>query len=94
VKLDHPENAALRDLSRRELAVMSVFALAIIWLGLAPRPVLQRNLPTGGVELQCPIGATPRLLGPLTRATVDIFLHAGLITKRHRYEDVIAQPPA
>jgi NitT/TauT family transport system substrate-binding protein len=27
-------------------------------------------------------------------ATVDIFLHAGLITRRHRYEDVIAQPPA
>ena len=23
-----------------------------------PRPALQRNLPTGGVELQCPIGAT------------------------------------
>ena len=26
-------------------------------------------------------------------ATVDIFLHAGLITQRHRYEDVIASPP-
>jgi NitT/TauT family transport system substrate-binding protein len=31
---------------------------------------------------------------PAWEATVDIFLHAGLITKRHRYEDVIAQPPA
>jgi hypothetical protein len=29
-------------------------------------------LPTGGVELQCPIGATPRLVGPLTRAKVEI----------------------
>jgi AraC-like DNA-binding protein len=37
-----------------------------------PRPVLQRNLPTGGVELQCPVGATPRLVGPLTRAKVEI----------------------
>ena len=27
-------------------------------------------------------------------ATVDIFMHAGLITKRHAYEDVIAPPPA
>jgi len=27
-------------------------------------------------------------------ATLDIFLHAGKITRRHRYEDVIAQPPA
>ncbi|TAK39311.1 MAG: ABC transporter substrate-binding protein [Betaproteobacteria bacterium] len=27
-------------------------------------------------------------------ATLDIFQHAGLITKRHRYEDAIAPPPA
>ncbi len=26
--------------------------------------------------------------------TLDVFEHAGLITKRHRYEDVIAPPPA
>lgn len=26
-------------------------------------------------------------------ATLDVFRHAGLITKRHRYEDVIAPPP-
>jgi NitT/TauT family transport system substrate-binding protein len=31
---------------------------------------------------------------PAWEATVDIFLHAGLITRRHRYEDVIAAPPA
>lgn len=30
---------------------------------------------------------------PAWEATLDIFLHAGLITKRHPYEDVIAQPP-
>jgi len=30
---------------------------------------------------------------PAFEATLDIFQHAGLITKRHRYEDVIAQPP-
>jgi len=27
-------------------------------------------------------------------ATLDIYQHAGKITKRHRYEDAIAQPPA
>jgi AraC-like DNA-binding protein len=44
-----------------------------VWIQrTGPRPVLQRNLPTGGVELQCPIGAMPRLVGPLTRATVEI----------------------
>jgi hypothetical protein len=29
---------------------------------------------------------------PAWEATVDIFLHPGLITRRHRYEDVIARP--
>jgi AraC-like DNA-binding protein len=37
-----------------------------------PRPYLQRNLPTGGVELQCPLGALPRLIGPLTAASVQV----------------------
>ena len=31
---------------------------------------------------------------PAFEATLDIFQHAGLITKRHRHEDVVAQPPA
>jgi hypothetical protein len=26
--------------------------------------------------------------------TLDVFLHAGVITKRHRYEDVVAAPSA
>lgn len=30
---------------------------------------------------------------PAYEATLDIFLHAGLITKRHAYEDVVVQPP-
>jgi NitT/TauT family transport system substrate-binding protein len=30
---------------------------------------------------------------PAWEATVDIFLHAGLITRRHPYEQVIAKPP-
>ena len=31
---------------------------------------------------------------PAFEATLDIFQHAGLITKRHRYEDIVAPPPA
>lgn len=31
---------------------------------------------------------------PAFEATLDIYQHAGKITKRHRYEDAIAQPPA
>src|SRR5215813_59277 len=31
---------------------------------------------------------------PAFEATLDVFLHGGVITKRHRYEDVVAAPPA
>ncbi|MEZ0303808.1 MAG: ABC transporter substrate-binding protein, partial [Hyphomicrobiaceae bacterium] len=31
---------------------------------------------------------------PAFEPTVDIFLHAGLITKRHAYEDIVVPPPA
>jgi NitT/TauT family transport system substrate-binding protein len=31
---------------------------------------------------------------PAFEATVDIFQHAGLITRRHKYEDIVAAPPA
>jgi NitT/TauT family transport system substrate-binding protein len=31
---------------------------------------------------------------PAFEATLDIFEHAKLITKRHKYEDVVVQPPA
>lgn len=40
--LDVNSNGSLKDLSPRELSVMTVFAVAIIWLGVAPHGVLQR----------------------------------------------------
>ena len=52
--------------------------------------MLQRNLPTGGVELQCPVGGMPRLVGPLTRAKAEILppgltiVGAGSGRERHR----------
>jgi NitT/TauT family transport system substrate-binding protein len=30
---------------------------------------------------------------PAFETTLDVFQHAGLITRRHRYEDVVAAPP-
>ncbi|TCC24521.1 helix-turn-helix domain-containing protein [Kribbella speibonae] len=44
-----------------------------VWIqrtGTQPYP--QRDLPTGGVELHCPIGGVPRLIGPLTRAQLQV----------------------
>src|ERR1044072_4246033 len=37
-----------------------------------PSPYLQRNLPTGGAELQCLIGSVARLVGPLTSAKTEV----------------------
>ena len=30
---------------------------------------------------------------PAFEVALDVFQHSGLITKRHRYEDVVATPP-
>lgn len=37
-----------------------------------PRPYVQRNLPTGGVELVCPLGGLPSVIGPLTAAGIAV----------------------
>jgi NADH-quinone oxidoreductase subunit M len=39
---DHARHGSLRDLTAREKFVMTVFAAAILYLGIAPQPVLQR----------------------------------------------------
>lgn len=49
--LDLASNGNMRDLSARELSVMTVFAVAIIGLGLSPAGVLQR-LESGSIRLQ------------------------------------------
>ncbi|WP_439643297.1 complex I subunit 4 family protein [Gemmatimonas sp.] len=41
-RLDGQDNLAMADLSGREKFVMSVFAVAILYLGIVPQPVLQR----------------------------------------------------
>jgi NADH-quinone oxidoreductase subunit M len=40
--LDRPENERLPDLSRREIAVLAPLVAGMIWLGVYPRPVLER----------------------------------------------------
>jgi AraC-like DNA-binding protein len=63
-----------------------------VWLQrTGPQPVLQRNLPTGGVELQCPIGGTPWLVGPLTRSKAGI-LPPGLTIVGARFWPGAASP--
>jgi len=40
--LNEPAHGELHDLRGRQLAVMAVFAVAMLWLGLAPQPMLRR----------------------------------------------------
>jgi AraC-like DNA-binding protein len=46
-----------------------------VWIQqVAPdaEPYMHRNLPHGGVELVCPVGSVPRIVGPLTRPLVEV----------------------
>ena len=50
--LDTAANGTMRDLGGRQLAVMGVFALAMLWLGLAPQPVLRRLAPASNALVE------------------------------------------
>ncbi|MEJ2678689.1 MAG: NADH-quinone oxidoreductase subunit M [Gemmatimonadota bacterium] len=45
-KLDKPENEKLHDLSRRELAVLAPLVALMIWMGVYPKPFLERMEPS------------------------------------------------
>ena len=60
-------------------------------------PSIDRDVLTQTIAAYQKLGCwTPHveITRPAFEVTLDVFQHAGLITKRHRYEDVIAQPPA
>ena len=66
-----PALVPLNDLNRRELLVMGVFAVGIVWMGVAPGAVLRRIEPAsrGAVEaarfgLNSPIARVPRSMSP------------------------------
>jgi NADH-quinone oxidoreductase subunit M len=45
-RLDKPENEGLPDLSRRELAILVPIIAAILWIGVYPKPILDRIEPS------------------------------------------------
>jgi NADH-quinone oxidoreductase subunit M len=44
-KLDNPDNETIPDLDRRELVVLVPLLIGIVWMGLYPKPVLDRMEP-------------------------------------------------
>jgi len=48
-------------------------AVSSAWIQRAgDAPYVQRNVPSGAVELRCSVGSQPRIVGPLTAPTVDV----------------------
>jgi NADH-quinone oxidoreductase subunit M len=62
-----PGGARIRDLDGRELAVLGAFAVAIVWLGVAPAGVLRR------ME-----GPVQRLVATVQRGAVSVVDAAGV----------------
>jgi NitT/TauT family transport system substrate-binding protein len=59
-------------------------------------PNIHRDVLTHAIATYQKLGCwTPHveITRPAFEATLDVFQHAGLITRRHKYEDVIFQPP-
>jgi NitT/TauT family transport system substrate-binding protein len=57
---------------------------------------IDRSVLTGTIAAYQKLGSwTPHveITRPAFAATLDIFQHAGLITRRHAYEDVVVAPP-
>ena len=57
--LDKDANRGLTDLSRREVAVLLPLVAGMVWLGLYPRPVLERMEPSAKAYLEHVTRALP-----------------------------------
>jgi NitT/TauT family transport system substrate-binding protein len=101
--------AATREWLRTDMAkrFMRAYRKARAWVINTPAakiaeaetsffPEIDRAVLTSTVAYYQKLGCwTPpvEITRPAFEVTLDVFQHSGLITKRHRYEDVIAAPP-
>jgi NitT/TauT family transport system substrate-binding protein len=102
--------AATREWLRTDMAgrFMRAYRKARAWLLATPAakvaeaeaaffPEIDRAVLTATIAYYQKLGCwTPHveITRPAFEATLDVFTHSRLITKRHRYEDVVAVPPA
>ena len=102
--------AATRDWLKTDAArrFMRAYRKARAWLLATPAarvaqaeapffPEIDQAVLTATIAYYQKLGCwTPHveITRPAFEVTLDVFQHAGLITKRHRYEDVVVPPPA
>jgi AraC-like DNA-binding protein len=69
-----PQPAGQRYVERLPIPALADIVSTVWFQQVAPDgpAYLHRNLPHGGTEIVCTIGATPRVLGPLTGAHVEV----------------------
>jgi NADH-quinone oxidoreductase subunit M len=65
-RLDKPENESISDLTARELVVLAPLIAGIVWMGLYPKPVLDRMEPAAKRYIQTANGNGP-IAGELIR---------------------------
>jgi NitT/TauT family transport system substrate-binding protein len=101
--------AATRDWLRTDMArrFMRAYRKARAWIVATPAariaeaeasffPEIDRAVLTATLASYQKLGCwTPHveITRPAFEVTLDVFQHAGLITRRHRYEDVVTSPP-
>ncbi len=56
-KLERPENQGLTDLTLREVVVLLPLVAIIVWMGLAPGPILRRMEPAARSFVEASIPA-------------------------------------
>jgi NADH-quinone oxidoreductase subunit M len=70
-RLTNPLNEGIADLNRRELAVLVPLVLAMLWIGLYPKPILRRTESAArqyveSIEQHLPASRSPAAPRPLT----------------------------
>jgi NADH-quinone oxidoreductase subunit M len=64
-RLDRAENETVPDLSRRELAVLAPLVAAMLWMGVYPKPFLERMDVSLGVLIETVEQRSARPVSPI-----------------------------
>jgi AraC-like DNA-binding protein len=72
--VDDPAPAGQSYIERPPVPALAGLVSSVWIQQIAPDadPYTHRNIPNGGVELLCPVGSLPRIVGPLTRPLVEV----------------------